>query len=243
MSELEFAGPATPLTDADIGAAAERWGIEAALLAAVAEVESAGAGFLSDGRPRILYERHVFHRLTQGRYSAAYPGISNPVPRGYGPAGAHQYVRLDEAIELDRRAALQSASWGRFQIMGFNYAATGFDEVESFVSAMCESEARHLEAFVAFVRANDLLRYLIAHDWRRFTMGYNGTGNVDEYSRKLAEAYRRHAAATAGDPIVAQQQAVQSALAAAGYDPGPIDGWPGARTLAAMSAYRRARGV
>ena len=248
MSDLEFSGLATPLTDADIVAAASRWQVEPALIRAVDEVESAGLGFLPDGRPKILFERHIFHRRTGGRYSVTYPSISNVMPGGYGPAGAYQHDRLHMAIALDRDAALQSASWGRFQIMGFNYAACGFVTVETFVATICESEARHLEAFFAFCRTNDLLRHLIEHDWRAFTRGYNGPGNVDYYSQRLAEAYHKHVATATpppDDPIVAQQKAVQRALVAAGYDIGQAgaDGWPGKDTLAAMRAYRKKRGV
>lgn len=193
---LEFAGAASPLTDADIAAAANEIGVDAALIPAVAEVESAGAGFLPDRRPKILFEAHVFGQRTGHRWDRAYPNISAPSwDRSlYGAAGAHQYDRLAEAIALDRKAALQSASWGRFQIMGFNAERCGFADVESFVAAMRESEAAHLEAFIAFCRANDLLRYLVVHDWRAFARGYNGPGQVEHYSGLLAAAYARHAA-------------------------------------------------
>ncbi|MGG7377547.1 N-acetylmuramidase domain-containing protein, partial [Escherichia coli] len=40
---------------------------------AVIHVESSGAGYQADRRPKILFERHVFHRLTGGRFDAAHP--------------------------------------------------------------------------------------------------------------------------------------------------------------------------
>jgi hypothetical protein len=43
----EFTGPALPLTDADIADAAAQLGVEPAVIAAVAEVESAGGGFIA----------------------------------------------------------------------------------------------------------------------------------------------------------------------------------------------------
>lgn len=197
---LEFAGAAMPLTDADIADAAARLGIEAAVIAAVAEVESAGGGFLPDKRPKILYEAHVFGRMTLHRYDASHPNISAPAwDRSlYGAAGAHQYDRLHEAIQLDRLAALQSTSWGRFQILGLNWKEAGFPGVEHFVAAMCESEARHLEAFIGYCRAHDLIRHLAVHDWRAFTKSYNGPGQVELYSGRLATAYKRHVAAMSG---------------------------------------------
>lgn len=35
---------------------------------AVIGVETSGCGYFDDRRPQILYERHIFYRLTQGRF-------------------------------------------------------------------------------------------------------------------------------------------------------------------------------
>jgi len=241
---LEFAGAALPLAEKDIVAAARELGVEPAVIRAVDEVESAGAGFLPDRRPKILFERHIFSRRTSHRYDATHPAISNPVAGGYGAAGEAQYDRLRQALALDRRAALQSASWGRYQVMGFNAELCGWPDVERFVADMAESEAQHLRAFIGYCRACDLIRFLAVHDWRSFTRGYNGPGNVDEYAQKLAVAYRKHATAAAppvpatgaGNPIELIRQA-QRALGFTGSD---VDGDPGPLTRAAASKYRAA---
>jgi hypothetical protein len=193
---LEFAGAAIPLSDADIAAAAEGLGIEPAVIAAVAEVESAGSGFLPDKRPKILYEAHVFGRLTLHRFDAEHPDISAPSwDRSlYGAAGAHQYDRLHRAMALDRLAALQSASWGRFQILALNWKEAGYPDVERFVSAMCASEAEHLKAFIGFCGSKDIIRFLAVHNWRSFVKVYNGPGQVDLYSARLEAAYSKNAA-------------------------------------------------
>jgi len=74
-------------------------------------VETSGCGFLPDRWPKLLFERHIFHRLTGGRFDAEDPDVSQPTPGGYGRSGAHQYNRLAAAaIALNRGAALQSAS-------------------------------------------------------------------------------------------------------------------------------------
>src|SRR6185503_15448815 len=95
------------------------------VLRAVAEVESSGEGFLAppSDRPKILFEGHAFHRLTGGRYSGEHPDISYPQwsRRKYADSPAGEWHRFEAACRLDRLAALQSASWGLFQIMGFNY--------------------------------------------------------------------------------------------------------------------------
>jgi len=90
--------------------------VEVAVLRAVADVESGGDGFIAitPPRPRILFEGHVFHRLTAGRFSDAHPTISHPTwtRAHYARTGAAEWGRLDRAIALDRLAALQAASWG-----------------------------------------------------------------------------------------------------------------------------------
>lgn len=195
---MEFVGAATPLAPHDIAAAAAQLQCEAAAIWAVCDVESAGGGFLPDRRPKILFEAHVFGRLTGHRWDAAHPNVSAPAwDRAlYGAAGAHQYERLAEAMALDRDAALQAASWGLFQVMGLNYAACGFASVEVYVAAMCAGEGAQLVAFAAFCRHNRLDRFLRAHDWTGFALGYNGPGEAaNDYDARLAAAYRRHAAA------------------------------------------------
>jgi hypothetical protein len=103
--------------------------VEAAALKAVATVEAAGAGFLpgEPPRPKILFEAHAFHRLTAGRFAKQAPNLSNPTwnRKLYAGSVAGEWQRLEAACKLDRPAALQSASWGLFQIMGFNYAYCG----------------------------------------------------------------------------------------------------------------------
>ena len=184
----EFKGNPAPLADADFERAAKAIGCTVAAVRAVNQVESRG-GFFADGRPKILYERHIFHRLTAGKFSAAHPDISNKAPRGYigGPA---EYGRLARAIALDRKAALQSASWGAFQIMGFNFKLAGFANVEDFVKAMVSGQGAQLDAFVAFVRKNNLDDELVRLDWAGFARGYNGQGfRENKYDEKLADAY------------------------------------------------------
>lgn len=193
---MDFVGNATPLDGGDIDAEAEQLGCDSAAIWAVNDVESAGSGFLPDNRPKILFEAHYFHTLTHGAYDRSHPNISSPFwDRSlYGAAGGHQYDRLAEAIALDRTAALESASWGRFQIMGANFLMCGYPDVEKFVEAMMAAEAHHLIAFGNFCKSTGIVGYLVAHDWTHFALRYNGPGNVAGYARKLADAYNEHKA-------------------------------------------------
>ena len=177
--------------DAQIAAAAKLIGCEAAAVRAVTMTEVGIRGaFDALGRPMILFERHYFSRLTGHRFDGAHPDISNQKSGGYGKFSA-QYGKLDRAIALDRHAALQSASWGAFQIMGANYAAAGFANVEDFVAAMQHSLGKQIEAFGNFVVANPRLRAAIkARDWTTFARIYNGPGYAEnQYDLKMKQNY------------------------------------------------------
>jgi hypothetical protein len=191
---VEFAGPATLLTPMDFVVEAALIKVDAATVHAVRDVESGGRSFLPDGRPVILFEAHVFGRLTHHQWDGSHPNISAPSwDRSlYGAGGAHQYDRLAEAIALDREAALQSASWGAFQILGLNFKSCGFNDVEAYVAAMVQGERQQLDAFVAFCSAANLTRFLRAHDWANFAEGYNGPGYAENaYDRKLQAAWTK----------------------------------------------------
>jgi hypothetical protein len=195
MTEIPagFHGQALRLTAADVDRAAAALGIEARTVWAVAQVEADQRGFLPDGRPELLFEAERFHQLTGGKWDQSHPNISSPVwdKSLYGAAGAHQYDRLGEAIELEPYdPALKSATWGMFQVLGDNHAAAGFADVGGFVAAMCESEGRQLDAFAAFCRAKGLVSALANHDWLNFALGYNGAGEMrNAYAAKLMVAY------------------------------------------------------
>lgn len=115
---LEFTGTATPLTEAGMTQATQRLQVGRPEIWAVLKVETSGCGFFADRRPQILFERHIFHGETQGRFDATAPDISNAHAGGYS-GGVAEYDRLGRAIALDRRAALCSASWGIGQVTGF----------------------------------------------------------------------------------------------------------------------------
>src|SRR5690606_40492085 len=108
-----------PLRRADFEAIAARLGCEWEAVAAVAEVESGPlGGFGDDGRPVILFERHLFSRKTNSQYDASHPAISNRTPGGYPRSQADRWSQLEQANAPDHEAALPNASYGRFQVLG-----------------------------------------------------------------------------------------------------------------------------
>lgn len=193
---------AEPLTAADIERAAELLGVEPAAIRAIDEVESRGSGFLPDGRPVILFERHILYRQLKkhGRdadgLARIYAPLVDRTPGGYR-GGVGEWYRLNLARQIDRAAADESTSWGRYQIMGFHWAACGFASVAEFVAAMSESEARQLDAFTRFIEADaGLHKALKACKWAEVARRYNGPAyRKNDYDGKLAAAYARHRAA------------------------------------------------
>ena len=182
----------TELLEGDYQGAAWYLGCDVAAIKAVASVESGRYGaFLDTGEPVILFERHVFHRETGGLYSELHPKISNRRPGDYGKV-SRQHSRLSEAASLNREAALRSASWGLFQIMGFNHRLTGHETLQGFVNAMYRSAADHLRAFIRFIESEGLDGKLRHHQWAAFAARYNGPGyRKNGYDEKLESAFAR----------------------------------------------------
>lgn len=226
------------ITESDWKHAADSIECEPAVLKAFAEVESGGRSSfwrLNHGEgahvPAILFERHYFSRLTKRQYDATHPDISWPI--GYRPKKrlgqddkkmhdgkvdaddvyadySSAYLRLINAFRLAPDAALQSCSWGKFQIMGSNYGLCGKQDVVRFVEAVCTSELSQIQLICAFIRnkpaawinpknkklgkATSLWSAVKAKDWTAIAFNYNGPGyKTFSYDTKLAAAYARHA--------------------------------------------------
>ena len=82
---MKFHGKGQPLTRAGLSKALAILGLgrsDAARIWTVVEVETAGLtqgfGFRTDRRTRILFERHIFRKHTNGRFNREAPDISGP---------------------------------------------------------------------------------------------------------------------------------------------------------------------
>lgn len=187
------------LGEDDIIRAAQALGVEPAAIKAVNEVESRGNGFLPDGRPVILFERHIMRRrlLDYGfpadKLEAEYPHIVNKATGGY-LGGVREWTRFEEAAGIHRAAAIESTSWGLFQIMGMHWRHLQYPSAEAFFDAMHESEGAQLDAFVRFIQADSrLIEALRNKDWASFARWFNGPAYAkNQYDTKLSTAYARH---------------------------------------------------
>lgn len=182
------------LSNKDYERAAKALGSSVAAIKAVVRVESRGTGFLPSGEPVVLFERHVMNRRlrAKGIIVRDKPDIVNTAPGGY-KGGAAEHARLQKAAEIDRECALESCSWGLFQIMGFHWKLLGYKTLQAFVNDMYKSESKHLDAFVKFILANPSIhKALKSLDWEAFARGYNGPAyKRNMYDTKLAAEYAK----------------------------------------------------
>ncbi len=199
------------LTEKDYQWAAERLGCEIEAIKAVAEVEARGRGFKRDGQAKILFEGHIFWRRLKVHGINPYDylkGNENILHRKWTRKyyRGNQHDRLDQAVngwkvkgnvsdaikKKFRKAALEAASWGMFQIMGFNYVACGFSSVQGFINTTLKSEGGQLKCFVNFILSNNLDDEIRDKRWADFARKYNGPGyRANRYDTKMAVAYKR----------------------------------------------------
>ncbi|BCX68651.1 MULTISPECIES: N-acetylmuramidase domain-containing protein [Pseudomonas] len=237
----EFRSHGAALDDEGLENALDLAKVSAAQLWAVLAVETSGNGYFSDRRPKILFERHVFSRLTHQMFDAQHPDISSKTPGNYGATGDHQYDRLNQAIRLNRNAALQSASWGLGQTMGFNYTTTGSADVEAMVKRMVMSENEQLLCTVGELIGSGSVAALRAKDWANFARRYNGPNYaINNYDLRLSAAYQKFSYGGTPDLRIRMAQAYLTYL---GWHPGPIDGIVGKQTRDAMNLFQAKEGL
>lgn len=182
---------ALAISTGQMQAFADRLGVSLRQLAAVAKVESSGAAFDSWGRPKILFERHIFHRQTDGRWSVC--SFSNPQGGGYGE---DSWDKLLDAAGKSPDAAFAACSWGRYQVLGAHWSALGYSSSYALAASTATSEAAHYDLLCRFIEKNGMKAAMQAissdpADCKAFARGYNGPSyQTFDYHLKLARAMR-----------------------------------------------------
>lgn len=191
------------LTDARIAEIARENGIHPAALLAVKLIESGTkSGFLDSGKPQILFEGHVFYKylkanvksLDMNKLCAQYPNIVYPKwDRSKYFGGEKEWTRLEQARKINMKYANYAASWGMFQVMGFNYKTCGCKNIDEFVEKMCTSQEQQLLLTLNFLKNSNLIVPLQKRQWATFAKGYNGPGFAqNKYHIKLQAAYNNY---------------------------------------------------
>ncbi len=203
--------------------AAKRLGCKLSHMRAIAEVESKKSAFLPSGNVTILYERHKFYKYLKealnksdatrqhvatllqavAPFSAGdlltemvmkFPGLCNPQAGGYKGDEA-EFERLRQAATFDPDSAYMSASYGGFQIMGFNYSIAGYKSAWEMLKDYTRSEKAQFDSFVTFIlNSPHVHRPLKAGIWADVARGYNGADYaINQYDKKLAAAQKKWA--------------------------------------------------
>jgi hypothetical protein len=187
------------LTSDDYKAGADQMGVETAIVRAVSDVESGGrTGFGRDGRPIVRYELHIFQGRTKHAFDKTHPHLSQSYEAGkkfHDGTQANEWSMIYGVMML--RACVEhacaSASWGMFQIMGFNHTAAGYTSAFDLAVDLSASPANQLQAFLTLCQNKGWDKYLAAKDWAGFAYRYNGSKYKDNhYDTHLEAAYRRH---------------------------------------------------
>jgi hypothetical protein len=183
-----FANTDAPTISAsDIAGAAQRLGCSILQLNAVRHVEANGRGFDGAGRPKILFERHKFHRFTGGRFT--------PAPFSDASAGGYDvssWRKLCDAVACDVDAAFMACSWGAFQVLGEWWDELGYPSPFALAWTTAQSEGDQLELlcrYIEFNRLQDELRAITSNPETcvAFASAYNGPGfRRFAYHTKLA---------------------------------------------------------
>lgn len=208
------------VTDKAFTQAAKSLGVPESYVRAIAEVETSGDSFLKSGSMKILFERHWFHRklgeaLKKSevrKHIASFLNVQEPVSRdapaillslvekqyrsicstirGSYLGGEAEWGRLNLAMDINIEAACMSASYGGYQLMGFNHAACGYKTAKDMMLALAKSESTQFLAMISFIKANrGMHEALRLGNWTRFAELYNGPAYTENaYNTKLAKA-------------------------------------------------------
>lgn len=211
--------PAT-LQPEDFVAAGREFDQDPAILHALADAESSGRGFDDRGRPVPAVEVHAFSCETNNAFDRSHPHLSWPewIPyrKGDPPPGGlpqHPYaMSYDDRwglwsmmAELSIEGACCALSLNRFQqLIGRTplmkrkglergWKVLGFASAEALFRKLCESEFAALEVLHLYIRAHGMAGALRDRNWQAITAAYNGPGQVEAYSKKMADAYKQRA--------------------------------------------------
>jgi hypothetical protein len=196
-----FKGAARKITEEEIAQEAKALGVTWAQLHGIMEVEAGfrrpGDGFDKEGRPKMLFEPHKFYAALKIRnparlQEAVRKDLARPSQPPRSWYGNKSYWRLVQAIEIEEVSGLLACSWGFGQVLGSNWKAAGFKNVQDMVAQCMDSERAHLKAMCGFIKSNGLVRAIKTGNAAAFARGYNGRNYAaGGYHTKIANAWAK----------------------------------------------------
>ena len=101
--------------------------------------------------------------------------------------------RINEAWSIAPNLALNSASFGAFQICGFNYKLCGVSNVFDFYKEMWKSETGQLKLLAGFLKGSGIVPYMKTKNFKEIARRYNGSGYAkNNYDVKLEKSYNKY---------------------------------------------------
>lgn len=190
---MDFRGAAKRLDDIDLPRLGAEIGVGEDELHAFMDVEAAGSGFDAQGRPKMLFEPHIFYRNLVGAEQAAASELGLAYKKwGSKPYPKDSYPRLERAMAINAEAALCSASWGLSQILGLHHLTLDYPSARSMVEAFMADEENHLKGTISLLVAENIDDDLRAHRWPVVARVWNGPGYAKHnYDGRLAAAFAR----------------------------------------------------
>lgn len=192
--DITFKGKATNLADIDIPRIGHQIGVGEDELHAFMDVEAAGSPWDAKGRPKMLFEPHVFYRLLgkgAKRDRAVKEGLAY-AKWGEKPYPRDSYPRLSAALKIDADKAMMSCSWGLTQILAQWHQDCGYATPHAMVLAFADSAAAHLDATVKLLKAWKIDDDLRAHRWVEIAKVWNGPAHAKHnYAGRMKAAFER----------------------------------------------------
>ena len=189
------------INDNDYATTAKDLGVEKEVLMAIASQESKHASFKAVKQATILFERHKMYRLLikKGNTKASvdalskkYPSIVNEDSGGYNDMTSYEKLKIAKSI--DYSCAVQSCSWGKFQVMGFNYANL-YSSPRELEKAMNMCELQQFKYFVSYLKnTSGMVDALKNKNWERIAILYNGPNwknQNPEYANNIKRYYNQ----------------------------------------------------
>ena len=189
------------INDNDYATTAKDLGVEKEVLMAIASQESKHASFKAVKQATILFERHKMYRLLikKGNTKASvdalskkYPSIVNEDSGGYNDMTSYEKLKIAKSI--DYNCAVQSCSWGKFQVMGFNYANL-YSSPRELEKAMNMCELQQFKYFVSYLKnTSGMVDALKNKNWERIATLYNGPNwknQNPEYANNIKRYYNQ----------------------------------------------------
>ena len=159
----------------------------------VAEVESGNGGFSKDGTPVVRFEGGYFRRYYREHHLAepeGYQELFYNYSKQTEKNKPHGREIFNKALSLNKDAAIYSTSFGFGQVMGANYKAGGFKDLDEFYQSQYNMDGQ-IRAFTGFLRSKPSLIQALEHsDFTAFAEGYNGAEYYNhDYDKKMQKLY------------------------------------------------------